>query len=157
MSDYLIVKIISSCGPTMNTNAGPDRCPAHASFKFSFLRYDSRIPWLQFPWPPVHCCTRSLWWDRKCIILSDHFREHTYYWWGLWGGGSDSIISVCTIIWLSEAAGSLGWNNMQVEGEGSVSSKKPWESGLGGWGVCVCACVCVCAYVCVESGYTVCH
>ena len=66
------------------------------------------------------------------------------------GGGRPliAIISLCTVIWLSEAAGCLGWNNMRMEGEGSAGFQKTlrecWREGLGGVCVCVCLCVCIC-------------
>lgn len=53
---------------------------------------------------------------------------------------------------LRDGVAGLVWNNMQVEAEGSMSSKKPCET-TGGVGWCVYVCVCVS----VESGYAVCH
>lgn len=48
-----------------------------------------------------------------------------------------AINSVCTVIWMSEAAGSLGWNNMQVNAEGDGLTLNSPARVFEAWVVCV--------------------
>lgn len=50
-----------------------------------------------------------------------------------------AIISVRTVIWPSEAAGSLGWNNMQVKAEGEALTLNSPERVFEAWVLCVSA------------------
>lgn len=97
---------------------------------------------------PVFSCICSSSDDHKSPHLtckSGLFQKIWNEGFALRGGGqaSDSNHLVCPIIWLSEAAGSLGWNNMRVEWEKSSETLRESVCVGGGGGV-----ACVYAYVC---------